>query len=418
MGPSSSECGECGGKFCWDADAQSAVCLNCGLLEDATQLVLDSQIEPVDSGKAHDGLTNTLHPRSTLKSLRSQGGWDLAGQGKAATLERNKNVFAQFIFTLAKRIGHPGLYPRTQLLFDQALERGHVRWGRKARLVAGAALAIALREGRKGETMKDIAFLLEESPVAVARAFTRLVELLEIKLASTDPSWHLSSLRNRLVDLLKEQKPALPHNLVKLLKQINLPSVLHTATSLSELVSRAGMVSNLPSPPTACAIFILAIEGELLSSLPHCEQLAKVLALRYGVSGDVVMRRYKLISDEVQSWSQEVPWMRNEVGESSNKKPKVARRTAVARSVKDIVQYREGLWKAAFEAPGPLRASDEDVEGSTCNKRSPQGQRKGGGFTKWTAFRSFFFPHCMLNLYLNHLLNGPGYLPWTPFRTS
>ena len=64
---------------------------------------------------------------------------------------------AQFTFTLAKRIGHPGLCPRALLLFEQALERGHVRWGRKARLVAGAALAIALREGRKGETMNDIA---------------------------------------------------------------------------------------------------------------------------------------------------------------------------------------------------------------------------------------------------------------------
>lgn len=85
-----SECGECGGSFCWDADAQSAVCLNCGLLEDASQLVLDSQIEAVDDGKPHDRLANTLHPRSTLKSLRSKGGWDLAGQGKAAAFERNK----------------------------------------------------------------------------------------------------------------------------------------------------------------------------------------------------------------------------------------------------------------------------------------------------------------------------------------
>ncbi|KLO18795.1 hypothetical protein SCHPADRAFT_819130 [Schizopora paradoxa] len=358
------ECGECGGKFCWDADAQSAVCLNCGLLEDASQTVLDSQIEPVDNGKLRDSLANTLHPRSTLKSLRSKSGWDLAGQGKAAALDRNKNAMAQFTFSLAKRIGHPGLCPRALLLFEQALERGHVRWGRKARLVAGAALAIALREGRKGETMNDIAFLLEESPVAVARAFTRLVQLLDIKLASTDPSWHLPTLRNRLVEILKEQKPAIPHNLVKLLKKINLPSLLSTAASLSDLVSRAGTVSNLPSPPTACAIFILAIEGELLSSIPNCEQLAKALAVRYGVSGDVVMRRYKVITDEVQSWSLDVPWMRNEAGEPSNKRPKVARRTAVARSLKDVVQYREGIWKAAFEATGPLIAPDEDVEGS------------------------------------------------------
>lgn len=63
----------------------------------------------------------------------------------------------QYTITLATRLGHPALATRTLFLFENAMRKGKFRYGKKARLVAGAALAIALRESRKGETMKDIA---------------------------------------------------------------------------------------------------------------------------------------------------------------------------------------------------------------------------------------------------------------------
>lgn len=61
-----------------------------------------------------------------------------------------------FTAALALRIGHPGLTARAQLLFDQAMEKGRFRWGRKAKLVSGASMFVALREARKGETLRDI----------------------------------------------------------------------------------------------------------------------------------------------------------------------------------------------------------------------------------------------------------------------
>ena len=63
----------------------------------------------------------------------------------------------QYIVSLSTRVGHLGLAPRVQFLFDQAMAKGNYRFGRKARLVAGASLAIALREAQKGETIRDIA---------------------------------------------------------------------------------------------------------------------------------------------------------------------------------------------------------------------------------------------------------------------
>ena len=47
----------------------------------------------------------------------------------------------EYILALTRRIGYPSLSERTLFLFERAMERGHFRYGRKARLVAGASLA-------------------------------------------------------------------------------------------------------------------------------------------------------------------------------------------------------------------------------------------------------------------------------------
>ena len=46
---------------------------------------------------------------------------------------------------------------RAQGVFDQAMRAGRFRWGRKAKLTAGASLAIALRESHKSDSIRDIA---------------------------------------------------------------------------------------------------------------------------------------------------------------------------------------------------------------------------------------------------------------------
>ncbi len=63
----------------------------------------------------------------------------------------------QFIQTLAMRLSNPGITQRAQGIFDQAMRVGQYRWGRRAKLTAGAALAIALRESRKSDSIHDIA---------------------------------------------------------------------------------------------------------------------------------------------------------------------------------------------------------------------------------------------------------------------
>lgn len=66
----------------------------------------------------------------------------------------------EFIRTIATRQSNPGITWRAQGIFDQAMRRGHYRWGRRAKLTAGAALAIALRESHKSDSIRDIAVSL------------------------------------------------------------------------------------------------------------------------------------------------------------------------------------------------------------------------------------------------------------------
>lgn len=62
-----------------------------------------------------------------------------------------------FIRSLVLRLSSQGLTARAQGVFDQAMARGKYRWGRKAKLAAGASIAVALREAHKSDSLRDIA---------------------------------------------------------------------------------------------------------------------------------------------------------------------------------------------------------------------------------------------------------------------
>lgn len=208
---------------------------------------------------------------------------------------------------------------------------------------------------------------MNEGHVALARVFTTIVSLLEIKLASVEPSWHLSTLRSHLEGTLSECPLLLPKKLNNILKDIHYPTALRTATSLSELVSRAGIMTNSTSPATACAIFVLAIEGEILRPLPNRGELAKALGRRYGISMDPIMQRYRIIREHAEGWAVDIPWA-EDVGHSAV--TKAAKRVDIARCLKDALYFQENRWRAKLEAAGPLNAPNDDVESVSSSEIS------------------------------------------------
>ncbi|KAG5221171.1 Transcription initiation factor IIB [Salix suchowensis] len=193
-------------------------------------------------------------------------------------------------------------------LVHSSYGRRAFRWGRKAKRVAGACLAIALRETNRPDAIRDVASILEESPVVLTRTFMSVLTLLNHNLSPVDPAMHIPALELRLNSIVRNPEIS------------NIPSTL---------------VKKLP-------LLILAAEAEMRSSLPNIRELAQSLASTASWQASVVMARYKLLSDLILDCVDKIPWL--DKYETVQGRAKVARRIVVARSIKDMIQFYEDIW--------------------------------------------------------------------------
>ncbi|KAF8162942.1 hypothetical protein B0H34DRAFT_672062 [Crassisporium funariophilum] len=356
-------CSECGAATTWDDTVGSAVCTTCGSLTDPSQSVLTSSLWGDQNNNTDDSLWDPA-ASTTLKSLRTGNNWDLAGQGKESRDRKNAYAMAEFIKSLAVSFNAAGLSPRAIILFNQAKNAIHFRWGTKSRSVAGACLSIALRESNRPDSLRDIASVLKVPPSAIAREFMSITSVLNLSLTLVDSSVHISTLQAHLTSTLREHQHEshLPPSLVKALQPLCLRAVAHTAISLSELLSRLSPdhdVLRLPAPPTACGIFMLALEAESRGLLNPLGDLARCLGARCHVAKGVVMARYKTIQDEAASWIEKVPWL--DKYESRNGRAKVAKRLVVARGLKDAIKFQEEIWQQLAKPDLHLEVSDDEA---------------------------------------------------------
>ncbi|KAI6028852.1 hypothetical protein F5J12DRAFT_808150, partial [Pisolithus orientalis] len=331
-------CPECGAE-CVVEDDGFKVCTSCGHYEEQT--ILATHVEHYNDP-------------SSSRAVRNRKGWDLAGQSKEARDKRNMTSMSIFINSVLTRLNNPGLSPRAQAIFAQAMAAGGYRWGRKAKLTAGASVAIALRESHKSDSLRDIAFLLDESRLSIARAFQSVVSLLNFSLSSTDPSVHFPALQTHLVSLIRPDSGSapptsatrLPVDLLATLTPLSLPAAIRTATSLAGIISAYVPplpITSLPTPPTACALLILAARNRYT-------ELACALGSRFGLSGGVVSSRYKTIYDLIEVWIRDVPWLDQFPQKNKGRsRPKLPKRAVVAKGIKDVIQFREEIWKKQID---------------------------------------------------------------------
>src|SRR6188768_3858248 len=141
---------------------------------------------------------------------------------------------ADFLKSLALSFNAPGLSPRAITLFNQARSVIKFRWGKKATSVAGACLAIALREANRPDSLCDIASILSVPPASVTREFSAITSTLGLSLTLVNPSVHIAPLQAHLSSVIagQEQDARLPSPLIKVLRALSIRSVANTATSL------------------------------------------------------------------------------------------------------------------------------------------------------------------------------------------
>lgn len=292
-----------------------------------------------------------------------------------------------FIRSIASRLSNPGVSPRAANIFNQAMSLGRYRWGRKARLTAGASIVIGLRESRKPDSIQDIAYLIDEVPSSVSRAFKKVTVLLQLTLPSEGATVHLPSLRTHLHSLLHPEAPPspLPSALNKQISTLPLHLVMCTASSICDLLGRlTSAFDNAATAPIACAILILSLEAEARNSLTSLTEFARLLAARFGLAEGTVLRRYNEIYDLIEEWIQEVPWL-DQVETKGNGRRKVPKRVVVARGIKDVLQFQEEIWRKKVEAHGKVQLeldlddeedrSDDETLSTTTGSSSSASKR-------------------------------------------
>ena len=195
---------------------------------------------------------------------------------------------------------------------------------------------------------------MDEPLTSLTKTYNEVVKLFGFDLDISDPSVHLTTLHAHLTRVISDSEAfELPKTLASVLRSLHprLSCVIRTAESLAALVTRSGKVSHLATAPTACAIFLLALEGEARSPLPNCGLLAQVLGSRFDVKQGVVMDRYRILYGIVEDWIKQVPWLQPSTQlrtRASSSRSKVTTRGAVAKGLNDVVQFQEEIWEKSL----------------------------------------------------------------------
>lgn len=301
-----------------------------------------------------------------------------------------------FIKNLASAAFVSGTTERAFHLFRNAMESGQYRWGRTAKLVAGACISIALRESNRPDMFPDLAHLLDQKVISLTRAFSSVISILKLnKLPLAEPKSHVSTLQAHLSAALEGSADSdLSPSFIAAVKPLPAGAILATATSLLDLLASSvppSSLARLPASPTACAALIWAIEAEARTTLAQLGDLAVFLGSKCGVKKPVVMSRYKVIQDELIERIDKIDWLDHyEPNSGKSGRAKISRRLVVARGLKDVIESerecrREVLKQTGKTADPEAGDSDSDDAQSVMPTR-PRKRRRIQALQQATRF--------------------------------
>ncbi|KAJ7109238.1 hypothetical protein C8R44DRAFT_884305 [Mycena epipterygia] len=370
------------------------VCTACGELANPSLVFLTSEID-YPAPTTFDGW-NAVAP----KTIRTGRNRYLSGQGKEARDGKNLDDMHWFIKNLARAAFVSSTTERAYNLFQKAMKSGQYRWGRMAKLVAGACISIALRESNRPEMFPDLALLLGQKIPLLTRAFSSVILVLELKLPSSEPKSHVSTLQAHLSAALESPTESdLPVSLIAAVKPLPANAVLATANSLSDLLASSvppSAVAHLPASATACAVLIWAIEAETRTTLANLGDMAAFLGSKCNVKRPVVMSRYKVIQDELMERIDKIDWLDHyEPNNGKNGRAKIPRRMVVARGLKAAIEYERDCRRQELNQARPTKMPDpgrdesdsDDLQSVTPDSESrPRKRRRVHALQEATRF--------------------------------
>ncbi|KAJ7489847.1 hypothetical protein B0H11DRAFT_1804350 [Mycena galericulata] len=378
-------CKACGGPTV--VDDAGVVCIVCAEIAEPNRVVLTSDFE-YPASTTYDGW-NPVAPQ-TVKTGRNRY---LSGQGKEVRDSKNLDDMHHFIKNLARAAFVSGTTERAYNFFEKAMKSGKYRWGRMAKLVAGACISIALRSSNRPEMFPQLASLLGEKITALTRAFSSVLPLVKPSdFPSSEPKSHVSTLQAHLSAALEGSTESnLSPSLISALKPLPANSILATANSLSDLLASSAppsALARLPASPTACAVLIWAIEAEARTTLAQLGELAAFLGAKCNVKKPVVMSRYKVIQDELHERIERIDWLDHyEPNNGKSGRAKISRRLVVARGLKAAIEWERERRRLFLIEARPVKTEGDDSDSDDPNADSrPRKRRRVQALQQATRF--------------------------------
>ncbi|KAF8311244.1 hypothetical protein DL93DRAFT_1494689 [Clavulina sp. PMI_390] len=256
---------------------------------------------------------------------------------------------------LCSSIHHKSLSPRACNIFDNVMRICNYQYRRTTKVLIGASTAIALREAGHQELLAEIAVRLSLKLSSVTKMFVKAKTILDIDLPPNDPSLYFPGLLKAIADLLDDPTSGLSPALRSYLRSVPLIKASKFASSLAAIPRDISLHENRALPTAACAILLMAFEGETGKAMPQHTDLIEKLGARIGFSKSSIVERYRELGRVIDDWRGNLPW----ASQVSKSQRGVALRDANARSLRDVITFQTQLKvKALAESPSSPEVPD------------------------------------------------------------
>ncbi|KAG8847311.1 hypothetical protein FRB96_001645 [Tulasnella sp. 330] len=347
MPPPHSVCHECQGTIEYVPDALCYMCVSCGVMNlDQTQYELQS---------AYDDITVSTWRAPDIPQAHATHGRGPGGPEKEERWMRNAVAAYAFIRSVLRRMDYEGLYDRVMALFAAMMQKQGFKWGQTSTTTVGACVFIAIRESGKGETVRSIAATIDVPTSKLTRMLHRTLQALGMKLGVEDPLSHVPRLLKVISDTRSDPRsPTLPSSLLSYLSNVSLNSVENLATNLQYVSDSVNLTHNRTTAPVACALIVMAFEGETGHAAPCLPRLTEFLSQAVGINPKTSTERYLEFQTLISQWKLDLPWLA--APEKPQRKGKSSQREEHASLIKDVVAFQEELWRrrqATERSPEP-----------------------------------------------------------------
>ncbi|KAG8923697.1 tRNA-splicing endonuclease subunit [Tulasnella sp. 417] len=360
MGPRADSCG---GALEYVPDALSFVCVSCGIMSDPNQYFLVGDVDDANAtGYEKEGMSLVFHPYAQTRTDNDV--LEDTSLLKEQRYRRNMAASHEFIRSVLNHMGIRSYYDRVVALFDASMAKGKFRFGTRATAIIGACILITMREAGIPETLKSLAARLKLTPARLTGSTYKILSLHGMHLKPTDPLNYIPAVLRAISDILASPSGSLPTPLRTYLSTPSLNAVQNLATDLCYLTEIVNLTHNRQAPPVACALVIVALEGETGKCVPSLPRLAELLSMAFNASRETTMDRYLEVQELISRWKTSLPWFAIDVHPTVGKKSKNVKKRKAAQPereehaglIKDIVIFQEELWRKAKEMESAAEA--------------------------------------------------------------